>query len=197
MRTTVLAANFLRFLQYLLVLLLVQPTGSPADRSADWQEQRFAQALVRQRVSFLINRTIGASTIRLKDGSYATTMPVLPSDADIQEIKRFGDQAVGELAAYVNSTLPMEQYVSIRFLLEFHDDSALAAVRSFAGKSKFAGVRLQAVAGLAGFPRDKIKEIVERISNTDPDPEVRAQARHVLGPSPAPRSSETPRGAFN
>ena len=196
MRTTGLAANFLRFLQFLLVLLLVQPTGSPADRSADWQEQRFAQALVRQRVSFLINRTIGASSIRLKDGSYATTMP-FPSNADIQEIKRFGDQAVGELAAYVNSTLPMEQHVSIRFLLEFHDDSALAAVRSFAGKSKFAGVRLEAVAGLAGFPRDKIKEIVERISNTDPDPEVRAEARHVLGLSPAPRSSETPRGAFN
>jgi hypothetical protein len=176
-----LSVHCWKFWELILVSLCIVPGMSlAASREISSPDSQVSGSLVSQRISFLINQIIKRSAIKLKDGSSATTMPVLPSSADLQEVKRFGDQAVKALAVYVNSTQAMEQYVSLRFLFEFQNDSALAAVQSFAEGSKFAGIRQEAVGGLTGFPWETVKPIIERISNRDPNPDVRACARHVL-----------------
>lgn len=181
-----------KFLAVILAFLSIGPGMSlAASRDLALQEQEFPEAVVKARVPFLINRIIENSSVKLKDGSSATTMPVVPSNADLQEVKRFGDQAVKVLATYVNSTRAIEQHVSLRFLLEFHNDSALTALQLFAEKSTFAGIRQEAIAALIGFPRESVKQIVERISNSDPNPDVRAYARHVLLSFPHDQSSAT------
>lgn len=101
-----------------------------------------------------------------------------------QEVKRYGDQAVKVLATYVNSTQGIEQHISLRFLLEFHSDLALTAVRALAEKSAFGGIRQEAITALKGFPPEKVKQIVEHISNNDPDPDVRAHARRIFATFP-------------
>jgi|SRR5208283_4904889 len=140
------------------------------------QDQEASENLVATRIASLIRETIEGSKIRLKDGSSATVMPVLPSSDALQEVKRYGDRAVKVLAAYASSSQSLEQHVSLRFLLEFHDDAALDAVQGFAGKSAFAVIRQEAVAGLTGFPSEKGKRYIEHICNTDSDPDVRAHA---------------------
>jgi len=146
--------------------------------------------LVRQRISAVIHRISESSQIMLKDGSYATPMPVLPSTDELREIKGYGDQAVAVLATYVDSSRGMEQHLAIRFLLECRDDQALAALQAFAEKSKIGGIREEAITGLRGFPIQKVKQIVESISSSDPDPEVRAFARRVLATFPVHKESQ-------
>jgi HEAT repeat protein len=111
-------------------------------------------------------------------------MPVLPSNDELQEVKVYGDRAVTVLATYVDSSEGLEQHLAIRFLLEFHNDPALAALRAFAERSKISGIREEAVAALTGFPTEKVKGIVEHISKSDPDPEVRSYARRILATFP-------------
>lgn len=169
----------------IFVSLWIDPGMNLAvSRDTGLPERQSSESLASQRVSFLIGRVIEGSAIKLKDGTSATTTPVLPSNADLQEVKGFGDQAVKALATYVNSTRAMEQHVSLRFLLEFHDDLALAALKAFAEESKFPGIRQEAIAALRGFPAEKVKPILERISKSDSNPDVRAYARHILASYP-------------
>ena len=107
-------------------------------------------------------------------------MPVNPSNADLREVKGYGDSAVKVLAGYVDSTSVMDQHVAFRFLVGFQGDTAFEAISSFAEKSAFAGVRQEATADLGGFPEDKVKSILERISSSDSDPGVRAAAGRAL-----------------
>lgn len=163
----------------ILALFLVRPWLSHAAT----QDQQASENLVASRVSFLVRQTIEESKIRLKDGSYATVMPLLPSNDALQEVTRYGDRAVKVLATYVTSSHSLEQHVSLRFLLEFHDDSALDAVKGFADKSAFAIIRQEAVAGLTGFPSEKGKRYIEHICDTDSDPDVRAHACRAIAAS--------------
>lgn len=174
-----------KLLGVILLSLSIDPAaGLATGREINLQNQQFSEDLVRQRVSTLIHRITENSRIRLKDGSYATPMPVLPSNDELREVKAYGDRAVTVLATYLDSSQGLEQHVAVRFLLEFHNDSALAALRAFAEKSKIGGIREEALAALTGFPPEKVKRIVERISKSDPDPEVRAYARRVFATFP-------------
>lgn len=174
-------SRWYKFLGLILVLLSVASKPSIGGGSTlSFQHREPSEDEARLRISFLIQQTIKQSSTKLKDGSTATVMPVLPSNDDLKEVKRYGDQAVKVLATYLNSTQGMEQHVSLRFLLQFQDDSALSAVQAFAEKSKFAGVRQEAIAALTGFAPEKTKQIIERISNTDPDMNVRESARRAL-----------------
>ncbi len=171
-----------RVLPLILVLLFLQPWPTsaklrvtPPKQSAEPSEQVLAQ-----RIASLIRRTVDQSRVRLEDGTYATVMPVLPSKDALLEVKRYGSRAVKTLASYVNSTDPMEQHLSIRFLLQFRDDIALTAIQGFAQKSAHAGIRQEAIAALVGFPSTKVRPIVQRISEADTDSHVRAYAHKVL-----------------
>jgi hypothetical protein len=179
MNTQLLSLRYEKFLGFILVLLSVHPGPTTLPARGVTQKQ-LSDNQVRGRISLLIRQTIQQSKTKLTDGSYATVMPVLPSNDALQEVRRYKEQAVRVLAHYLSSTQALEQHISLRFLFEFHDDSALAAVRAFAEKSTFAGIRQEAVAGLTGFPSEKVKPIVEQISTSDPDPDVRAYARRIL-----------------
>ncbi len=180
-----------KLLGVILLFLSIDPATSLAkSREIDLQNQQFSEDLVKQRVSTLIHRIAENSQIRLKDGSYATPMPLLPSNDELREVKGYGDRAVTVLATYSDSSQGLEQHLAVRFLLEFHNDSALAALRAFAEKSKIGGIREEAVAALTGFPPEKVKRIVEHISTSDPDPEVRAYARRVFATFPVSDESQ-------
>ena len=174
-----------KFLRVIPLSLFINPAAILAGECGiNLQNQQLSEDSVRQRISILIHRIIENSQIRLKDGSYATPMPVLPSIDELREVKGYGDLAVTVLATYLDSSQGLEQHLALRFLLEFHNDPALATLRAFAEKSKIAGIREEAVTGLTGFPTEKVKRIVERISNSDPNPEVRAYARRVFATFP-------------
>lgn len=162
-------------------------SGVGLAKSSSFNPQREQPSVdaIRHRVSFLIRRTIEKSKTKLSNNEYAIVMPVLPSEQDLHEVRGYGDQAVRILAGYATSTSSMEQHVSLRFLGQFQDELALEAVQGFAEKSAFPGIRQQGTVMLRGFPAKKAKPIVERISKADPDPDVRAHARHVLDGFPS------------
>jgi hypothetical protein len=162
-----------------LSLIYSGATFAKASRVGLKNQNAEAEA-VKQRLATIMQQTIERARIQLKDGSYATTMPVLPSEQDSAEVKRYGHQAIEVLAAYVDSNQGLEQHLALRFLGEFTDDSALAAIRCFAEKSRLAGIRQIAVMALTGFAQDRVKPIIEQISKKDPEPEVRAAARRAL-----------------
>ena len=169
-----------RFLRLLVVLTVVIPSVCLARRQNGLQPGQPSETLIQQRISLLIHQTIQQSRINLKNGVYATVMPVKPSSADLREVKGYGDSAVKVLAGYVNSTSAMEQHVAFRFLADFPGDTAFEAINSFAERSAFGDVRQEATVDLAGFPEDKVKSILERISSSDSDPGVRAAAGRAL-----------------
>jgi HEAT repeat protein len=111
-------------------------------------------------------------------------MPVVPSEDALTEVKPYGDKAVRVLATYLESRDALVQHVALRFLFEFHSDSALNAIQGFAENSRIPGIRQEAVGALLEFPTEKVKLAVERISNTDTNPEVRAYARRTFGRFP-------------
>jgi hypothetical protein len=177
------------------VILSVAPLRSGPGRVASAhatasQEGAPSDDFVRGRVSVLIKKTIEQSRRRLADGSYATVMPILPSNEDSVEITRYGERAIKVLATYVSSDQSAEQHVALRFLLQFQNELAFGSVQAFAEKSTFAGIRQEAIGALQGFPPSKIRGIVERISIGDPSPEVRAYARRVFSNLP---TNEDPR----
>jgi hypothetical protein len=170
-----------KFFGRVLVLAFVIPGASFAwIRVIGSQTTQPSENQIRQRISLLIQRTIQQATIRLKDGTYATTMPVVPSSSDIQEVKGYGDRAVGVLANYVNSKSAMEQHVAFRFLVAFQGDPAFTAIKDYAERSAFGGVRQEATIDLGSFPDGKVRSILERISTIDPSPDVRASAGRTL-----------------
>ncbi|MGA7915292.1 MAG: HEAT repeat domain-containing protein [Candidatus Acidiferrales bacterium] len=173
--------RLLKLLDFALVLGFFIPRVSFAWRCAiNPQIARPSESIIGQRISFLIQQTIQRSTITLKNGSSATVMPVNPSDADLREVKSYGDAAVTVLAGYVTSTSAMEQHVAFRFLAELQGDLAFKTIEALAEKSSFAGVRQEATVDLAHFPEEKARPILVRISSNDPDSDVRAAAERTL-----------------
>lgn len=164
----------------ILVPCLAASTSHPIEDANRNSRQEIPQDVVDRKIHRLIQDIIEHSRIRLSDGTYATPMPILASNDDIAKVKSYGSRAPKALQEYVNSTQGLEQHLALRFLTEFHDDSALIAIRAFAEKSAIPGIRQIATMALTGFPPEKVKPIIESISDKDPNPDVRAHARHVL-----------------
>ncbi len=169
---------------YLIValcfLVCFPAVGGTSRQYSKGDTERDVQASVRQRIMLIIQRTIARSRFKTSYGLPAVTMPILPSDEDLTEVKSHGRDAVRVLEEYLRSKEALDQNVALRFLGQFNDDFSLATLRGFAEKSKFAGIRQQALFGLRAYPSGKVKPIISGIEQNDPDPEVRATARRLL-----------------
>jgi len=164
----------------LVLVLAVLGANFACTSVAGSQTTQPSENQIRERVSILIHQAIRRATTQLKDGTYATTMPVVPSSEDIQEVKSYGNRAIEVLSGYVDSKSAMEQHVAFRFLLEFQGEPAFVAIKSFAERSAFGGVRQEATISLGSHPEGKVKSILKRIATSDPSPDVRAASGRAL-----------------
>lgn len=144
------------------------------------QGTRASRDQVSERIHVLVRQTVESHTTTLKDGTLATTMPVNPSNSDMHEVLGYGVRAVEVLESYVNSKSATEQHVAFRFLTEFQGERAFDAIAAFAERSSFSGIRAEAAVDISNFPGPKSRALLERITSSDPSPDVRAAATRAL-----------------
>jgi HEAT repeat protein len=94
--------------------------------------------------------------------------------------KQLGKSAVPVLAAYLSSESPRAQELAMRFLAAIGGDRIVEPLRGFAKHSAFPSNRAEAVMFLVETPLSKALPIIEDVSKTDPDPDVRKTASELF-----------------
>src|SRR5260370_3941748 len=80
------------------------------------QNQQLSEDSVRQRISILIHRITENSQIRLKDGSYAKPIPVLPCIDKLREVKGYDNRAVTYMDSFLQSHHGLLLHISLLIL---------------------------------------------------------------------------------
>ncbi len=135
---------------------------------------------VRSRISSIIQSTIKRSQFVTAEGTKATVMPLLPSNEEYSEVKKYGDISITALADYATSGSEWEQQVAMRLLGVFKNEHAFEAFQDYAKKSKFSFTRGLALRSLTGFPSEKVRPVLEQSAASDPAPEIRKLALDLL-----------------
>ena len=132
-------------------------------------------SIVKQKIQAIMQATLKEGQFTTAGGIKATTR-VPPSAERLDEVKQLGKSAVPVLAAYLSSESPRAQELAMRFLAAIGGDRIVEALRGFAKHSAFPSNRAEAVMFLVETPLSKALPIIEDVSKTDPDPDVRKTA---------------------
>ena len=149
--------------------------SEPQHASATTAEQR----VIRQQIAEMIHQALKASTINLKEGVVATTVPLL-SPEDYAKVRQFGDAATPVLCEYLASKNYFEQLLAIRLLDTIGTNTAKDVLDSFAEKAELPATRMYALEFVAIAQRTRDIEILEKIAAADPNINVRTKAIDVI-----------------
>ena len=103
-----------------------------------------------------------------------------PSTEYVDEIRRYGDDAIPILAEYLNSGSGFEKYLAMRFLGLIGGVGAVEPLRKVALGADSSSFRLVALLWLAEAPWDLASSIIRQVAEDDTSPEVREKAKEIL-----------------
>jgi hypothetical protein len=135
---------------------------------------------MQQELAGIIHQAVKDATMKTPDGLSVTTTPLV-SSGDLEKVKRFGSEAVPFLSGYIQeSKNSLEQQVAVRLLGSLGSDQALDELGSLAEQAQSPFVRSLTLSWLGSTERHKDVLLLQRVSTSDSDPRVRAEATRLL-----------------
>src|SRR6266853_986433 len=166
--------NGLTFVGFLLALVAVSTAGRAQVISAPPEKQA-----VRQRIGEIIQQTLKAAHITLRDGTNVFVRP-LPSNEDIATVKSFGDTGIAVLSEYIKSKQVLELRVVLRLLGSIDSEAARDAMDDLAESAELPGIRANALDFVAASGRAKDFALLKRVAASDSDTRVKAAALDLI-----------------
>jgi hypothetical protein len=138
--------------------------------------------VIRERIDTIFRETLkqGAHAVEV-NGSLVTSQtfsPPVPWYVD--EIQRYGDDAIPILAGYLSSGSGFEKYLAMRFLGLIGGRGAVEPLRKVALDDVSSSFRLTALLWLSVAPWDLAYPTIKHVANNDSSLEVREMAKEIL-----------------
>lgn len=140
--------------------------------------QTIDKSVVRERISRIM-RDIRKKGEREIDG-VRIFVRVSPSREDVEELKKYGDEAVPILTEYFDSEDPPERTLALRLLGSLGGSRIVQPLRKVILHHPSADFRQLALNWATQAPWDQMRPIVQMAAKSDPNPQVRKTAREVL-----------------
>jgi|SRR5689334_7753798 len=147
-----------------------------ATMGQDTAEQR------RGRIAEIMQRTLKGGEGRIvHNGQVINTYTRRgPTDADLEEIRRYGEDAVPILTEYLASKNAPEYELAMRFLGAIGGSSIVPSLKKVIFQDQSSRKREYAVRTITQAPRDAAAPILRRAAARDADPKVRRVAKEML-----------------
>ena len=162
----------------------VLPKGYVVCRSdAQTQSRKASDQILRDRIATIFQETLkrGETRIELKDHSMVTAKTFIPpTTEDVEEIQRYGEDAVPILSDYLNRGAGFEKYLAMRFLGSIGGKSIIEPLCKVALEDPSPSFRETALLWLSAARWDLAAPIIRRAAQKDSSPEVRRQAQAIL-----------------
>jgi hypothetical protein len=169
MKTTI----HLLILACLLCLLVL------GDASAQTKSRPTAKARVRERINAIINETLKRGEFTTPEGYRATTR-LPPSNEDVEEVKRIGDDAILALEEHFSSPNGREYELAMRLMGALGGKRIIEPLRKIIQFDPSPAKRAEALRWITQGPWDLASEIISLSAKIDSDPHVREVAKELL-----------------
>ena len=144
---------------------------------------------IRQRIATILRERLNEGVILVNGVRAQTRTP--PSQAAVEEIRRYGDSAVPSLTAYSTSKSERERGIAVEFLGLLGGRRIVAPLRKVIQKDPSPALRVVALRWISQVPSDSVILIIREAANTDADGCVRKTAKEILGTGTAGGCSES------
>ena len=138
---------------------------------------------VRERVAIIFRETLkrGESEVEQHGRRHVTARTFVPPAAEhVDEIRRYGDDAIPILAEYLNAGNGFEKYLAMRFLGSIGGGGVVEPLRKVALGEDSSSLRLVALLWLTETPWDVASPIIRQVAENDVSVEVREKAKEIL-----------------
>lgn len=133
---------------------------------------------IRSRIAAIVQQRLDDGVFIVNGIRAQTRTP--PSNAAVEEIKRYGDSAVPVLAGYLHSKRPFESCVAVEFLGLLGGRRIVPLLQRVIQHDPSATLRELALRWLTQAPPNLAQPIIRRAAKTDPDEKVRKTAKNIL-----------------
>jgi HEAT repeat protein len=137
------------------------------------------EGFIRKRIAALMAHILKKGEAVTSDGIKVATR-ALPSNEDIEEIKRYGDTAVPILSEYLTAEESREKNLAMRFLGVLGGSRIVEPLRKIALYDSSPAMRDLALRWLTTAPWDIVAPIIKQAMEFDSDPQVREAAKNIL-----------------
>lgn len=139
--------------------------------------------LIRDRIAIIFEETFkqGETKIELSDHSVVTARTFFPpSNEHVEEIRRYGKEAVTILSDYLDRGNGWEKYLAMRFLGSIGGKGIIDPLRRVALHDPQPSIRATALLWLSAARWDLAAPIIRQAARKDSSPQVRQQAQAIL-----------------
>jgi len=139
--------------------------------------------IIRDRIAIIFEETFkqAETQIELSDHSVVTARTfVPPTNEHVEEIRRYGADAVPILSDYLDRGTGWEKILAMRFLGSIGGKSIIDPLRRVALHDPSPNFRADALLWLSAARWDLAAPIIRQAARKDSSPEVRKQAQEIL-----------------
>lgn len=139
--------------------------------------------IMRERIAIIFRETLkrGETIIDRKEFPPVTALTfVPPSTEHIDEIRRYGDDAIPILSDYLKRGTGFEKYLAMRFLDAIGGKNIIGPLRRVALYDPSPSFRTSALLWLSAARWDLAAPIIRHAADKDSSAEVRTQAKAIL-----------------
>jgi hypothetical protein len=137
---------------------------------------------IRERITSIFHETLKQGEITVEHNGRLVTARtfVPPSKEHVDQVRRYGNNAIPILAEYLTSGSGFEKYLALRFLGLIGGSGVVETLRKVALNDTSSSFRLVALLWLTETPWDLASPIIRQVANDDTSPEVRNKAKQIL-----------------
>lgn len=140
-----------------------------------------SESFIRKRVAALMSYILKKGEGVTSDGAkYWMPRLARPSEEDIEEVRRYGDDAVPILSKYLSSEDGREKNLAMQFLGMLGGNRIISPLERIILNDPSPSMRQTALRWLTEAPWDRASPIIEQAAQNDLDPGVRQTAREIL-----------------
>ena len=150
---------------------------------AQTPSEKTSTDIIRNRIAIIFDETFkqGETQIELRDHSVVTARTFMPpTNEHVEEIRRYGDEAIPILSEYLNQGNGWEKYLAMRFLGSIGGKGIIDPLRGAALHDPSPSFRETALLWLSAAQWDLAAPIIRHAAKKDSSPEVRKQAQEIL-----------------
>ena len=174
----------LRSLAITWVITIVFAAGLVVRHSdAQTPSAKSAKDLIRDRIAIIFQETFkqGETHIELSDHSVVTVRTFFPpTNEHVEEIRRYGADAVPILSDYLDRGTGWEKYLAMRFLGSMGGKSIIDPLGRVVLHDPSPDFRATALLWLGAARWDLAAPIIRQAARKDSSPEVRKRAQEIL-----------------
>jgi hypothetical protein len=144
---------------------------------------RTSKDIIRDRIAIIFEETFkrGETQVELSDHSVVTARTFMPPNTEhVEEIRRYGADAVPILSDYLDRGTGWEKYLAMRFLDSIGGKIIIDPLRRVALHDPSPSFRSTALLWLSAARWDLAAPIIRQAASKDSSPEVRKQAQEIL-----------------